>query len=364
MSLKIGIVGLPNVGKSTLFNALCRTRAAQAANFPFCTIDPNVGRVELKDLRLAELARVTQSKTIIPASCEFVDIAGLVAGASQGEGLGNAFLSHIRECDVIVHVVRFFSDDNIIHVSGSIDPKRDHDVILTELILADMDTAEKHLAKYEKKAATGDKEAQIHADLGKKLRALFDQGVPARLGEYTEDEKEILQSMHLLSQKPMVYAANVSEQELAAFDAKAAKEKLKLTAQEQLVPVCAKLEEDLMELTEEEQKEFVAELGVSDSGIDNLIHTAYDALSMMYFFTAGEIEVRAWGIKKGSTAPEAAGAIHTDFIKKFIKAEVSNYEDFVTLGGWNKAKEVGKMRLEGKDYIMKDGDVVYFKIGG
>jgi len=357
MSFSIGIVGLPNVGKSTLFNALTRSKQAQAQNYPFCTIDPNVGVVEVPDERLTKLAEVSKSKKIIPTVIEFVDIAGLVAGASEGAGLGNKFLSHIREVDAIAQVVRAFSDDNIIHVNNKVDPQSDADVINLELVLADLQTVSK---RYEnaKKSAKGvvAKEIEKQIELLGKVKIQLEAGLPARDLEYDDEEKIMLKELCLLTMKPMLYVVNEDEDQ-----------KLKIKEQRfgertEVISVCAKLESELADLSIEEGKQYLAELGMQETGLDKLIKASYKLLNLITFLTSGEPETRAWTVKTNTKAPEAAGVIHTDFVKGFVKADVCNWQDFVTYGGWSKIKESGKLRLEGKDYIIQDGDTVYFHI--
>ncbi len=361
MSLQIGIVGLPNVGKSTLFNALTRTKAAQAANYPFCTIDPNVGVVEVQDPRLNELALVSKSEKVVPAIVEFVDIAGLVEGASKGEGLGNAFLSHIRNVDAILEVVRGFEDGNILHVAGSIDPKRDTEIIHTELIIADLDTVEKRFSTTEKKAKSGDKDARIELDLLARLKTDLGAGKLAKNTEISDAEKPILKELHLLTAKPFLFAVNLKEEQLADFSEKDYRDKLELAPETPVIAISAKLEEELIGLEETEAREFLQQYGIQDSGLNRLIKTAFESLGLMYYFTSGEKESKAWTIRKGFKAPQAAGVIHTDFEKGFIKADVVHWQDFVEGKGWSGAREKGKVRLEGKEYVMQDGDVVVFK---
>jgi ribosome-binding ATPase len=361
MALKIGIVGLPNVGKSTLFNALTRTKGAQAANYPFCTIEPNIGIVEVPDERLGKLAEIVHPEKIIPAAIEFVDIAGLVKGASQGEGLGNAFLSHIREVDAICHVVRVFEGGDIIHVEGSVHPKRDREIIETELVLADLQMIQKRIEKIRKPAEIGDKEKKLELQVALKVEAVLQEGTLANVVQLDPEEKPVARQMLLLTYKPIVYAANVAEAQLASLKIDELKAQLGLDASQQLVLISAKIEEDLQDLSPDDAKEFLASLGVSSSGLDRLIRAAYEALGYISYFTAGEKEVRAWNIPRGFTAPQAAGVIHTDFEKGFIRAETIAYQDYVTLGGEAKAKEAGKMRAEGKEYVVKDGDVMHFR---
>ncbi len=356
MSLKIGIVGLPNVGKSTLFNALTKSKQAEAQNYPFCTIDPNVGVVEVPDERLQKLSEISKSKKIIPTVIEFVDIAGLVAGASEGAGLGNKFLSHIRECDAIAQVVRAFSDSNVIHVANRVNPQEDADVINLELSLADLQTVDKRLnntKKAAKGAAAKDKEKEINV-LTRVLENL-QKGIPARNLEYDDDETLIMRDLQLLTMKPMLYVVNVDEGGSA--------EGLNLGGGKAMqIEVSAKLEAEFADLSEAESKEYLQQLGVKETGLEKLIVAGYKLLNLVTFLTSGEIETRAWTVRSGAKAPEAAGVIHTDFIKGFVKVDVVNWQDFVEHGGWNKIKETGKMRLEGKEYIVKDGDVVYFHI--
>ena len=357
MSFSIGIVGLPNVGKSTLFNALTRSKQAQAQNYPFCTIDPNVGVVEVPDERLNKLAEISKSKKIIPTAIEFVDIAGLVAGASEGAGLGNKFLSHIREVDAIAQVVRAFSDSNVIHVNNKVDPSGDADVINLELILADLQTVSKRLENTKKNAkgpAAKDFEEQIN--LLTRVKEQLEKELPARELEYTDEEKLIMKELCLLTMKPMLYVVNVDENPDTAQIPK-----LEKPGTEQIV-VSAKLEAELADLSEEEAKEYLKSAGMVESGLDKLIKASYKLLNLVTFLTSGEPETRAWTVKANTKAPDAAGVIHTDFVKGFVKADVCNWQDFVEYGGWSHIKESGKLRLEGKDYIVKDGDTVYFHI--
>ncbi len=362
--LKAGIVGLPNVGKSTLFNALTRTRKAEAANYPFCTIDPNVGVVTVPDDRLAVLQKISKTQVVIPAAIEFVDIAGLVAGASKGEGLGNQFLANIREVDAIVHVVRCFDDPDVIHNMGSIDPIRDIETINTELILADIASLEKRQEKEQKKARSGDKEAQASLALIEKLLPHLNENKPAVTFEIADEETPVLKNLFLLSAKPVLYAANVAESDLAS-GGNSYVEAVEKYARDHHAAACtvisARIEAELIDLSPEEAKEFLNDLGVDDSGVSSLIRATYDLLGLATYFTAGEKEVRAWTILKGMKAPQAAGVIHSDFEKGFIKAEVVSYDDLNSLGSVAAAREAGKYRLEGKEYIFKDGDVALFR---
>lgn len=361
MSLKIGIVGLPNVGKSTLFNALTRSKGAQAANYPFCTIDPNVGVVEVPDSRLNVLTDLVKPEKVIPAAVEFVDIAGLVKGASEGEGLGNKFLHNIRECDAIAQVIRFFEDADITHVHGGVNPKLDMDVIHLELILADLETVNRRLGEAEKKTKSGDKEAMMQVGALKKLKESLEAEALAINVELEEKEREFLKELHLLTNKPFIYIANLKEDELAGFEAEKVKKELNLGNHEQILPISAKVEEDLVGFSDEEAEEYLKELGLKESGLNAFIRAAYRLLGLQTYFTAGPKEVRAWAVKIGATAPKAAGVIHTDFEKGFIKAETIAYDDFVSCEGEAGAKEKGKMRMEGKEYIVQDGDVMHFK---
>jgi GTP-binding protein YchF len=355
MKLTIGIVGLPNVGKSTLFNALLKKTVASVANYPFCTIEPNVGVVEVPDTRLKKLAEVVNTNTIIPAIVEFYDIAGLVAGASKGEGLGNKFLSHIREVEAIAHVVRSFTDPDVAHVKSEITPQDDIKTIETELILADLQTVD----KYREPKSNAPKEDIATYHVAQKLKEALNQGTLAKNVELSDEEREAMKPLHLLTAKPVIYVINVSEDQVGKV--KATDVLTPEQAQNSII-VSAKIEAELASLSPEEQDEYLKALGWEFSGLDRLIQVCYNTLGLISFLTAGVKEVRAWTITKGTDAPNAAGAIHTDFIKKFIKADICNYEDFLA-GGWTKARENGKVRSEGKEYIMKDGDVVEFKIG-
>ncbi|MEI7510529.1 MAG: redox-regulated ATPase YchF [Candidatus Peregrinibacteria bacterium] len=363
MSLQIGIVGLPNVGKSTLFNAITKSSLAAAENFPFCTIDPNVGTIEVPDTRLDELATIVHPQRIVCSVIEFVDIAGLVKGASTGEGLGNQFLSHIRNCDAIAMVVRFFEDSNIHHVDGNINPQRDREVVETELILADLQTVEKNLDRAVKGAKSGKKEDVIKKELCERLNTFLAAGNPARKLPITEEEVVAMQELHLLTQKPTLFIVNCSEDDFTRFQESAAREKLGLSPDEIIVPICAKTECDLMDFSDEEAQEIMQSLGIQESGLSKLIRSAFQLLGLESFFTAGEKEVRAWTVHKNSTAPQAAGVIHTDFEKKFIKAEVCQVSDFVKYNGWGGVRENGALKMEGRDALIHDGDICIFKVG-
>lgn len=363
--LRAGIVGLPNVGKSTLFNALTRTRKAESANYPFCTIDPNVGVVTVPDARLQPLSQIEQSAEIIPAAVEFVDIAGLVAGASKGEGMGNQFLSHIREVDAVVQVVRCFEDTEIHHVTGSVDPVRDIETITTELILADLESLRRQIPKLEKDSKRGDKEASARLALAQKLEPHLDQGKPAITLELEEEERLISKSLFLLSGKPTILAANVKDSDLAEADSNQHVETVRAYGREHhgcdTVVISAQIESELADLDESDAKEFLADLGITESGVGQLIRAAYHLLGLQTYFTCGPKETRAWTIHLGDTAPQAAGVIHTDFERGFIKAETVGYEDLMANGSIQAAKEKGLYRQEGKDYVVQDGDVILFK---
>ena len=362
MGLTAGIVGLPNVGKSTLFNAITKKNIL-AANYPFATIDPNVGVVVVPDKRLETLEKMWTPENVVPTSYEFIDIAGLVKGASKGEGLGNKFLSHIRDVDAICEVVRCFDDPNITHVEGNTDPVRDIEIINLELIFSDLEVINTRIGKVEKKAiSTKDKDALAEVDLMKKIRDALENNIPARRLEYTEDEEKILKSFNLLTKKPLIYAANVSEDEITIENdyVKQVKEYASKENSE-VVVISAKVESELSELEEEEKELFLQELGIDDSGLNKLIKATYSLLGLATYFTAGDKEVKAWTFKKGMKAPACAGIIHSDFERGFIKAEVISYDDYVKYDGEKGAKENGKLRLEGKDYEMQDGDICVFR---
>ena len=358
--MKIGIVGLPNVGKSTLFNAMTRSKGAMAANYPFCTIEPNVGIVEVPDHRIAKLKVVVKTEKVIPAIVEFVDIAGLVKGASEGEGLGNQFLAHIRECDAIAQVIRAFEDENIIHVHGTVDPGRDIEILETELILADMQTLGKRLTKAGSEAKSGDPKKKVYLELLQKIEKILGAGKKIIDAEFSAEEKADLSDLHLLTAKPILYIANIHENEASSVDPAALKSRLGLAADKKVIPISAKIEEELGSLSLEEASEFLKDLGLKESGLNTLIRAAYETLGLATYFTAGPMEVHAWTIHKGDTAPRAAGVIHTDFEKGFIRAEVMNWEDLVNCGGEAGAREKGLLRKEGKEYIVRDGDVMHF----
>ena len=363
--LRAGIVGLPNVGKSTLFNAITRTRKAEAANYPFCTIDPNIGMVTVPDGRLAALQRIAKTNVVIPAAIEFVDIAGLVKGASQGEGLGNKFLTHVREVDAMVQVVRCFEDADVHHVSGSIDPVRDIEVINTELMLADLDSVKKRRERVSKEVKRGDKAAAAEDAVLARIEATLDAGKPAVGADLTAEEREIARSFFLLSGKPTIFACNVAESDLATADANPHVLKVRDYVRTHLaceaVVISAQIESDLVDLAPEEAAEFLRELGVEESGMGALIRSTYHLLGLQTYFTAGEKEVRAWTIHVGDTAPKAAGVIHSDFERGFIKAETVAYDDLVQCGSVAAAREKGLYRMEGKEYVVADGDVLLFK---
>jgi GTP-binding protein YchF len=361
MGIKCGIVGLPNVGKSTLFNALTQAQNAAAENYPFCTIDPNVGVVPVPDPRLAVLAAIARPEKVLPTTVEFVDIAGLVAGASKGEGLGNKFLAHIRETDAIAHVVRCFEDDDVVHVAGHIDPLEDIDVINTELNLADLDTVERALLRAEKASKAGDKDAIKLRELLKRMREHLDSGRPARTLVVDDSERLLLRELHLITIKPLMYVANVAED---GFDNNPQLDKVRERAEaegSEVVPVCAAIEAEIAQLEADERAAFLEELGLHEPGLNRVIRAAYNLLGLITFLTVGPKEVRAWTTRAGARAPKAAAEIHTDFEKGFIRAEVISYDDFIACKGEQGAKEAGKMRLEGKEYVVQEGDVMHFR---
>ena len=361
MGFKCGIVGLPNVGKSTIFNAIT-SAGAESANYPFCTIEPNVGVVAVPDPRLDRLAAIVKPQQVVPTSMEFVDIAGFVRGASKGEGLGNQFLGHIRQVDAIAHIVRCFDDGDVVHVDGSVDPSRDIEVIQTELNLADLDTVEKRIQRSQKQARSGDKKAQLELRASEKVRAVLDAGQPARTAELTPEERGAIADMHLITLKPVLYVANVAENDLAGMHPFVGQVREHAAAEgAELVTICGKIEAEIAELSGDEKQQFLSEMGLESSGLDRMIHAGYRLLGLITYFTAGVKEVRAWTIADGVLAPRAAAVIHTDFERGFIRAEVIGYDDYIRSGGEAGAKEKGLFRLEGKEYRVVDGDVMHFR---
>jgi len=360
MGFKCGIVGLPNVGKSTLFNSLTRAEIA-AENYPFCTIDPNVGIVEVPDPRLDALAAIARPQKVIATTMEFVDIAGLVEGASKGEGLGNKFLAHIRETDAIAHVVRCFDNDDVVHVAGRLDPLSDIEIINTELSLADLESVERAIERTEKRLKANEKEARARMLVLEKLKSCLNEGHRARNVELSREEKQLVRDLHLITTKPVMYVANVAED---GFDNNPYLDAVRKKAESEgaeVVPVCAGIEAEIAQLEDSDRQEFLEEMGMEESGLAQVIRAGYALLELLTFFTVGEREVRAWTVRTGSTAPQAAGSIHTDFERGFIRAEVTSYDEFVSLGGEQAAKEAGKLRLEGKNYIVSEGDIMHFR---
>lgn len=362
MSLKAGIVGLPNVGKSTLFNAITKA-GAEAANYPFCTIDPNVGVVEVPDQRLQALADIVHPQKIVPTTFEFVDIAGLVRGASKGEGLGNQFLAHIREVDAIVHVVRCFEDAGVTHVAGRVDPSSDIETVDLELIFADMDTVARRLDRARKQSKSGDAKPKEEAALLERIAQELEKGIPVRRLALRDEERDLLRDLHLLTDKPVLYAANLAESEIVSPDGERLRTVREIARAQgaMVVPISAQVEAELAELDPGDKEVFLQELGLTESGLDRLVRAAYDLLGLITYFTAGPQEVRAWTIRRGTRAPQAAGVIHTDFERGFIRAEVVGCEDLLRAGGTPAAREAGKLRLEGKEYVVNDGDVMHFR---
>jgi len=361
--LKVGIVGLPNVGKSSLFNALTAV-GVPSENYPFCTVEPNIGTVEVPDPRLDRIHELSGSKEKVPTVIQFVDIAGLVKGASEGEGLGNQFLGNIREVDAIAHVIRCFDDPDIAHVHGSVDPVRDRDIIQTELVLADLEALEKRVDRVAKKAKSGEKEAIQELAVLEKALAPLEEGLPVRTVDFSDDEKQILKQFQLLTNKPVLYVANVAEEDLPEGEndwVAALREAIEADDEGRLVRICSKIESELAELDEDEREMFLDELGLDEAGLDRLIHEAYTLLGLLTFFTTGEKETRAWTVRQGATAPNAAGVIHSDFERGFIRAETIGFDTFVEVGTWKAAKDSGQLRQEGKDYLVKDADIMLFK---